>query len=69
MAKIIPKKENENLGFWYTVTDEQIAKHQKMSVKELFEWIQAGNNFLATVQTPEERARMRSIKAKPYANF
>lgn len=33
--KILPKKENENIGFHYTVTDEQIKEHQKRSVEEI----------------------------------
>lgn len=69
MDNIIPKKENENIGFWYTATDEQIAKHKTLSTKELFVWIQAGNEFLAAIQTPQERANMRAIKGKPIADF
>ncbi len=37
---IIPKAENADKGFHYTVTDEQIKEHQKRSVKEIFEWLE-----------------------------
>ncbi len=29
------KKENEHISFHYTVTDEQIAEHQKRSIPEI----------------------------------
>lgn len=32
---IKPKLENANIGFHYTVTDEQIKAHQKKSVEEI----------------------------------
>lgn len=59
---IIPKKENANKGFYYTVTDEQIADHQKRSMQEIFEWLEELNSFIYTVQSPEERIRMLKIK-------
>jgi len=62
--KIIPKKENENIGFHYTVTDAQIAEHQKKSVAEIIEWLESTAKFIFEVQTPEERERMK--KAKNY---
>ena len=60
--KIIPKAENANKGFYYTVTDEQIAAHQKRSVEEIFQWLEEIHSFIYTVQTPEERLRMQKIK-------
>ena len=59
---IIPKAENANKGFHYTVTDEQIKEHQKRSVKEIFEWLEETNKFIYAMQTPEERERMRKAK-------
>ncbi len=59
---IIPKKENEGKGFYYTVTDEQIAEHQKRSIEEIFEWLQSTNDFLEMVKTPEEKLRSEKIK-------
>ncbi len=43
---IIPKAENAGKGFHYTVTDEQIAAHQKRSLKEIFEWLEKTNKFI-----------------------
>jgi hypothetical protein len=59
---IIPKAENANKGFHYTVTDEQIKEHQKRSIEEIFEWLEKTNKFIYDMQTPEERARMRMMK-------
>lgn len=59
---IIPKAENANKGFHYTVTDEQIKEHQKRSIEEIFEWLEKTNKFIYDMQTPEERARMRMLK-------
>ena len=59
---IIPKAENADKGFHYTVTDEQIQEHQKRNVKEIFEWLEKTNKFIYAVQTPEEHERMRKAK-------
>ena len=61
-APIIPKAENADKGFHYTVTDEQIKEHQKCSVKEIFEWLEEPNKFIYAMQTPEERERMKRAK-------
>ncbi len=60
--EIIPKKENADKGFHYTVTDEQIKQHQARSIKEIFDWLQKTNKFIYAVQTPEERLRMKRAK-------
>ena len=60
--KLIPKAENADKGFYYTVTDEQIAEHQKRSVKEIFEWLETTNKFIYQMQTPAERERMKRAK-------
>ena len=60
--KIIPKAENANKGFHYTVTDAQIKEHQQRSLKEIFEWLETTNKFIYEMQTPEERERMRKAK-------
>ncbi len=62
MSKLIPIKENQNKGFHYTVTDEQIAAHQKLTLHEIFEWLESTNRFVRKVQTLEEKGR--SIRAK-----
>lgn len=59
---IIPKAENADKGFHYTVTDEQIREHQKRSLLEIFEWLEETNKFIYAIQTPEERERMRKAK-------
>ncbi len=60
--KIIPKKENQNIGFHYTVTDEQIKEHQKKSAAEVIEWLESTARFIYEIQTPEERERMKNAK-------
>ena len=63
--KIIPKKENFNKGFYYTVTDEQIAAHQRRSLQEIFQWLEEMHGFIYTLQTQEERLRIqKKIKGK-----
>jgi hypothetical protein len=59
---IIPKAENADKGFHYTVTDEQIKQHQQRSLKEIFEWLENTNKFIHALQTPEERERMKRAK-------
>ena len=59
---IIPKVENADKGFHYTVTEEQIAAHQKRSLNEIFTWLEETNKFIYALQTPEERKRMRTVK-------
>lgn len=59
---VIPKKENENVGFYYTVTDEQIREHRKKSVEEIINWIESTAKFIYDLQTPEERERMKKAK-------
>ena len=60
--KIIPKKENENIGFHYTVSDDQIKEHQKKSFEEIVEWVESTAKFIYEMQTPEERERMKNAK-------
>jgi hypothetical protein len=60
--RITPKAENANKGFHYTVTDEQIKEHQARSVKEILEWLEKTAKFIYSVQTPEERERMKRAK-------
>jgi hypothetical protein len=62
MSRLTPIKANEDKGFHYTVTDEQIAAHQKLSVREIFEWLESTTRFVSKIQTTEEK--QRSIRAK-----
>ena len=61
-SKIIPKKENANKGFHYTVSDEQIELYSKFSLIEKLRWLENGNKFIAMFQTPEEKVRMHEMK-------
>lgn len=62
--KIIPKKENEGLGFQYSISDEQVEAYSKLSVREKFAWLESINEFIYKFQTPEERERMYLLKGK-----
>lgn len=64
--KIIPIKENEHVGFRYTVTQAQIDAYAKWTIEEKFRWIEQTAKFISTIQTPEEREMMRRIKGKVY---
>jgi len=59
---LTPKKENENVGFHYAVSDEQIREHQKKSVEEIINWVESTAKFIYDMQSPEERERMRKNK-------
>ncbi len=61
-SKIIPKAENADKGFHYTVTDEQIQEHQKRSIKDIFDWLEKTNKFVFALQTPKEREMAKKIK-------
>ncbi|MBL7921617.1 MAG: hypothetical protein JNJ40_14980 [Bacteroidia bacterium] len=60
--KINPKKENENIGFHYTATDEQIKLHQQKSAEEIVNWLESTAKFIYEMQTPEERERVKKAK-------
>ncbi len=57
-----PIKENEGVGFTYTVTMEQMRKHAALSPAEVFAWIQQTATFIYELQTPEERERKYDYK-------
>ncbi len=60
--KIKPKLENANVGFHYTVTDEQIKIHQQKSTEEILMWLEETSKFIYEAQTPQERLRMKAAK-------
>ncbi|MEY4876443.1 MAG: hypothetical protein RL708_1592 [Bacteroidota bacterium] len=62
--KIKPKLENANVGFHYTVTDEQIEEYSHWTIEEKFKWLFETSQFIYEVQTPEERERMYLLKGK-----
>lgn len=57
----IEPEENQK-GFYYTVTDEQIREHKKRTMFEIFEWLESTNQFIYKLQTAEERERMNKIR-------
>jgi len=62
MTKFSPILENQNKGFHYTVTEEQIKEHQKRTVKEIFQWLETTNKFISKIQTSEEKTRSQLAK-------
>lgn len=60
--KIKQKIENQNVGFHYTVTDEQLEIRSKMSVEEILNWVESTAQFIYEAQKPEERERMKRAK-------
>ncbi len=60
--RIVPKKENTDKGFHYTVSDEQIAQYAKWTLLEKLTWLEETAKFIYNVQTPEERERMKRVK-------
>jgi hypothetical protein len=62
MANIIPLEENENVGFHYTVTDEQLATRAKMTTEEILNWVEETAKFIYELQTPQERELMKLAK-------
>lgn len=59
---IEPIKENEGVGFSYTVTMEQMRKHAELSPEEILQWIQEMATFIYELQTPQERQRKYEFK-------
>lgn len=64
MNFIIPKPENNGVGYTYEVTEEQIREHQKKSIEDILCWLYDLNLFLKLVQTDEEKERMKRFKNK-----
>ena len=60
--KIIPKAENADKGFHYTVSDEQIAVYATWTLKEKLNWLEEAYKFIDRVQTPAEKQRMRDAR-------
>jgi len=58
--------KNRDIGFHFTVTEKQVRNHQKLSVEEIFEWLESMNSFLYAAQTPEERKLMFEINGKKF---
>lgn len=59
---IISKAQNSNKGFYYSVTDEQIAAHRKRSFEEILQWLEDTHKLIYELQTPVERSIAKKIK-------
>ena len=59
---MIQIKENEGVGFAYTVTMEQMQNHAALSPEEVLLWIEEMADFIYQLQTPEERERKYIFK-------
>jgi hypothetical protein len=59
---IQPKLENANVGFHYTVTEEQLKEYATWTIEEKLNWLYQTNEFLFHTQTKEEKERMRTLK-------
>jgi hypothetical protein len=57
-----PKKENRNVGFLYTVSEEKIKAYGKLTLEQKLKWLEEGSRFIYSVQSKEERKRVRAIK-------
>ena len=55
-------KENEGVGFTYTVTEEQVRKHMALPPEAILQWIEEMATFIYELQTPEERERKYDFK-------
>lgn len=64
MKEFVPKQENEGIGFSYTVTDEQIAQHQKLSISQIFDWLDSTRRLVESVQTEKEKQFAKKLKNK-----
>jgi hypothetical protein len=59
---MVPKKENENVGYFYDVSDDEIKAHQQRSVIDIFMWIESTNRFVHSIQTGMEKQRSQVAK-------
>jgi hypothetical protein len=61
---IQPKAENKGIGFYYTVTDEQIERHRQLTIPEIFEWLESTRLLIESVQTDEAKEFAKKLKNK-----
>lgn len=62
MQGFIPKLENEQRGYFFTISDEAILEARKRSIEDIFQWLENANRFVYALQTPEERLRIQLAK-------
>ena len=49
-------------GFWYEVSDEQLAQFARMSTRERLEWVDAARLFTLRTRTPETAQRQDRLR-------
>lgn len=54
----------ENIGFHYTVSEDQVVYYRNRTVKDIFRMNEAHARFIWSCQTPQERERMKLLKGK-----
>ena len=59
---LVPKTENQEKGYYFSVTDDEIRAHLARSCKDIFQWIETTNRFIYQAQTPQERFRSKMSK-------
>jgi hypothetical protein len=58
------KAENEDIGFQYHVSMEQIREHRKKTPEEILLWIESCASLLQAFQSEEDKSRMQKLKNK-----
>ncbi len=53
-------------GYYYEVTEEQVAQHKRRSLVEILKWLHDTNIFINSVRTDEEKLIAKKLKAKNY---
>jgi len=59
---LLPKKENEGKGYFFSVTEEEIRQHMNRSPKDIFQWLESTNKFVSQVQNSQEKERSKMAK-------
>ena len=59
---LFPKLTNQDRGYFFDVTDQQIEEHLNRSVADIFSWLEHANQFIFEMQTPIERDRSKTSK-------
>ena len=57
-----PKSENQNRGYYFSVSDDEIKEHMSRSTKDIFQWLESTNRFVNQIQTPQEKKRSKLSK-------
>lgn len=57
-----PKSENQNKGYFFSVSDDEIKEHLSRSPKDIFQWLETTNKFVNQIQTPVEKRKSKLSK-------